>query len=60
MLDDLTTQESFLNNVTASFSVMCITYIKLPFDNGNCDQHHLTLQLLSVVFKMLKILSMAG
>ena len=41
MLDALITYESFLNKYTASYGVMCVTLIALPFENGNCDKHHL-------------------
>ena len=41
MLDSLTKHDSFMNKYTASYGVMCVTLIELPFENGNCDKHNL-------------------
>ena len=41
MLDAFTIYESFLSKNTASYYVMCVTLIELPFENCNCDKHRL-------------------
>ena len=41
MLDAFTTHGNFLNKNTASYGVMCVTLIELPFESGNCDKFHL-------------------
>ena len=33
--------KDFFNKTTASYGVMCVTLIELPFKMGNCDKHYL-------------------
>ena len=50
MLATLATYKSFKSKFTASYCVMCVTLIGLPFKIENCDQYHLFFYSRSVHF----------
>ena len=38
MLPTLATRKNFWSKISVSEGVMCVTLIRLPFENDNCDQ----------------------
>ena len=51
MLDAKATGITFWDKIKAFYGVVCVTQVKLPFENDNFDYHHLLLQLLCVFSK---------
>ena len=41
ILTTLATNKFFWSKITASYGVMCVTLMRLPFKHENCDQYHL-------------------
>ena len=56
MMDNLATHKSFCGKIAATKGVICVTLIKVPFKNDNCNKYRSIVQLIRALLKMFLIL----